>query len=297
MTNYLIAMLLGLVFSITFHLSRGMQQQGIKTLTYIKEKLQGKTPRFAWKEGKPKIYFCGIILSNSGIIWIVLAGKFAPASYFTSMYGLGLVAMLWYSNRILREKIDRWEYLGAVILMIGTVCIGIEGIFQPDFNYSDIRVDSVWWFVGIFTALSLTALVMIRNHQNLVLKSIVFGIFTGGMVSFDPIFKNIGQNLNQHSGLFPASISGWTIFLLSLVFTTSAFLVTQWGFTRNLRAAWLIPMHNSCYITFPIFVQIIALPGYKITYISGLGMLLILTGNLVMKFDEMKRLKKNFDIN
>lgn len=288
MIDYLVAMLLGLVFSITFHLSRVMQQQGIKTLTFIREKLNKKPLTLTWKEGKPTIYISGVILSNSGIIWVILAGKFAPASYFTSLYGLGLVAMLWYSNKILKEKIDKWEYLGAAILIFGTLLIGIEGIFQPKLNYADINLANIWWIVGIFLVLSIAALIRIRNHRNLIFKSIIFGMFTGGTVSFDPIFKGIGQNLNHHSGFFPASNLGWTIFLLSLVFTTSAFLVTQWGFAKNVRAALLIPMHNSMYICFPIFVQSLALPGYKINLLSILGMLLILTGNLVMKIDEMK---------
>ncbi|MCF7815333.1 MAG: hypothetical protein K9N09_12220 [Candidatus Cloacimonetes bacterium] len=293
MTNYLIAMLLGLIFSITFHISRGMQQQGIKTLTFIKDKLKGHQPSFSWKECKPNIYIFGIILSNSGIIWVILAGKFAPASYFTSMYGLGLIVMLWYSNKILKERIDKWEYLGAAILIIGTVLIGIDGIFQPKLNYAEIDLQTIWWFVGIFTTLSLFALILIRNHRNLVLKSIIFGIFTGGTVSFDPIFKGIGQHLHHNSSYFPVSSMGWTVFLLSLVFTTAAFWITQWGFSKNVRAALLIPMHNSIFIVFPIFVQLLALPGYKITYLSLVGIVLILAGNLVMKTDEMKRLKRN----
>lgn len=293
MINYLIAMLLGLIFSITFHISRGMQQQGIKTLTFIKERISGKTPSKSWKDCKPKIYIWGVLLSNSGIIWVIMAGKFAPASYFTSVYGLGLIVMLWYSNKILKESIDKWEYLGAAILVVGTILIGIEGIFQPKLNYSEINLQIVWWFVGIFVILSLLALLIIRNHQNQVLKSIIFGIFTGGTVSFDPIFKCIGQHFNYNSGYLPNSASGWFIFLLSLVFTTSAFWITQWGFSKNVRAALLIPMHNSIFIVFPIIVQLIALPNYKISYYSVLGILLILIGNLVMKTDEMKRLNTN----
>lgn len=289
MHNYLIAMLLGLVFSISFHISRGMQQQGIKTLSFIKNRiLQQKKPETNWQECKPVIYISGVILSNSGIVWVVLAGKFAPASYFTSMYGLGLIAMLWYSNKILKEKIDKWEIVGAGILMIGTVFIGIEGIYQANLNYADINLKIVWWFVGIFITLSLLTLLLIRNHRNLVLKSMIFGIFTGGTVSFDPIFKGIGQNLNHNSGYFPASSLGWIIFLFSLVFTTASFWITQWGFSKNVRAALLIPMHNSMFICLPILVQYFALPGYEISYITFIGMSMILTGNLVMKIDETR---------
>lgn len=281
-------MLLGLIFSITFHISRGMQQQGIKTLTFIKEKIGKKQPTLFWKECKSTIYIWGVILGGSGIIWVILAGKFAPASFFTSMYGLGLVAMMWYSSKILKEKIDKWEFIGAGILIVGTVLIGIEGIFQTKLNYTDIDLESVWWIVGIFTVISLFALIIIRNHKSQVLKSVIFGIFTGGTVSFDPIFKGIGQNLNHNPGFLPASSSGWTIFLLSLAFTTTAFWVTQWGFSKNVRAALLIPMHNSMYIGFPILIQLVALPGYKISYITVLGMLLILAGNLIMKLDEAR---------
>jgi hypothetical protein len=291
MINYLIAMLLGLIFSISFHISRGMQQQGIKTLTFIKEKFSRKTPTLNWKECKPAIYIWGAILSGSGVIWVVLAGKFAPASYFTSMYGIGLIAMMWYSSKILKEKIDKWEYVGAGILIIGTILIGIEGIYQPKLNYAEINLNAVWWIAGIFIAIAVSVLLVFRNIQNLILKSVVFGMVTGGTVSFDPIFKGIGQNLNHHTGFFPASSLGWTIFLLSLVFTTASFWITQWSFSKNVRAALLIPMHNSFYIGFPILVQLIALPEYKISFLTGFGLLLILAGNLVMKLNEAKATK------
>ena len=288
MINYLIAMLLGLIFSVTFHVSRGMQQQGIKTLTFIKEKISRKPTLLIWSECKPTIYLLGVILSGSGVIWVILAGKFAPASYFTSMYGIGLVTMMWYSSKILKERIDKWEKIGAGILIVGTVLIGVEGMLLPKLNYADINLQSVWWIVGIFTGISLIAIILIRNHGNLIIKSIVFGIFTGGMVSFDPIFKGIGQNLNHNPGFFPTSSLGWSIFLFSLVFTTASFWITQWGFSKNVRAALLIPMHNSLYIAFPIFIQLIALPGYKVSFITILGLFLILAGNLVMKLNEAK---------
>lgn len=288
MINYMIAMLLGIIFSITFHISRAMQQQGIKTLTFIREKFRKNPSSLSWKECKPTIYILGTILSGSGVIWVILSGKFAPASYFTSMYGIGLIAMMWYSNKILKEKIDKWEYLGAGILIIGTIFIGVDSILQPALNYADIHLHSVWWIVGIFTLVSLIALIGVRNKKNVVLKSVIFGIFTGGMVSFDPIFKGIGQNLNHNTGFFPASKLGWTIFLFSLIFTTASFWITQWGFSKNVRAALLIPMHNSLYISFPIFIQLAALPGYKISYITVIGLVLILAGNLVMKIDEAK---------
>ncbi|RLC47327.1 MAG: hypothetical protein DRI23_11465 [Candidatus Cloacimonadota bacterium] len=297
MVNYLIAMLLGFIFSVTFHISRGMQQQGIKTLTFIRAKFRKNPSSISWKESKPTIYLLGVILSGSGAIWVILSGKFAPASYFTSMYGIGMVAMMWYSSKILKERIDKWEIIGAGILIVGTVLIGIEGLFQPKLNYADINIQSVWWIVGIFTGISLIALIWIRNHGNLIIKSVIFGIFTGGMVSFDPIFKGIGQNLNHNSAFFPTTSMGWTIFLFSLVFTTASFWITQWGFSKNVRAALLIPMHNSLYIAFPIFIQLIALPDYQFSFITILGLLLILAGNLMMKLDEAKMISSNQEFN
>ena len=127
---------------------------------------------------------------------------------------------------------------------------------------------------------------------------IIFGLFAGGGGCFDPIFKGIGQNLNHNPGIFPGSSLGWTIFLLSLVFTTTAFWIMQWGFSKNVRAALLIPMHNSIFIGLPILIQLVALPGYKITFITVLGMLLILVGNLIMKLDEAKmNYKQNCVVN
>ena len=41
--------------------------------------------------------------------------------YFTSMFGIGLIALMIYSSRILKEKISKMEYIGAAILIIGAI--------------------------------------------------------------------------------------------------------------------------------------------------------------------------------
>lgn len=291
--NHILAMLFGIIGSIQIHISKCFQLHGIETLRHFKEdkkvsdtdediqsiylELENKKKKF-----KRHIYLSGIILSNSAFIWIMLANKYAPASYFTSMFGFGMIILLIYAGRILKEKVTHHAYWGALLLIIGMIFIGLNGTSGTDYRYT---ADMVKTTVLIISAvLIITAGLMFftrKKSPNII--SLTFGFSGGALACFDPLFKSIGQTYESVPGLLPNNLTGWIFFILSLFFTTSSFIVTQWAFTKNVRATMFIPIFNSVYILFPMVIMKLILPGFGFTIWGMAGIILIIIGMFIMR--------------
>lgn len=62
-----------------------------------------------------------------------------------------------------------------------------------------------------------------------------------------------------------------------------AFLVTQFGFARKVRASLLVPTDNAAFIGLPVVWQAFLLPNYRITQMTVAGLLLILSGGVAIQ--------------
>ncbi len=54
------------------------------------------------------------------------------------MFGIGLIALMLYSGIILKETDPPSQYLGALILTIGTLIFGFDGIFRPKMTMAGV---------------------------------------------------------------------------------------------------------------------------------------------------------------
>jgi multidrug transporter EmrE-like cation transporter len=284
MTNYILAMMLGIIGTVTIHLAKCFQRQGIH---HFKESLQDRSNGDASK--RSKTYLMGILLANSAFFFVIIANRLAPPSYYTSMFGFGLIVLMIYSDKILQEPIRVREYLGTTILVIGTVVLGVEGIRNPLEDFSTIRFPRVWMTLGFFILLAGPMLLYSLKRNNHILIGVVFGIITGATASLDPFFKGIGQYMGGSPGFLPSVGHGWFYFMISFLFSTAQFLLTQLGFLRKAHASVLVPIHNCAYIIFPILIQQVAVPDYSITILTGTGLALIVLGvALLHPLDKQK---------
>ena len=110
MKEPIFALIFGIIGTVLFHVGKSMQKQGIGFLSIIRKKISGNDA--AQKLSKSDIrhgflYLTGIILNNTLAFWIMLANLFAPSSYFSSMFGIGIIALMIYSRSILQEAITR----------------------------------------------------------------------------------------------------------------------------------------------------------------------------------------------
>lgn len=284
MTNYILAMILGIIGTVTIHLAKCFQRQGIQ---HFKESLQNRTKKHSSK--RSKTYLMGILLANGAFFFVIIANRLAPPSYYTSMFGFGLIVLMIYSDKVLQEPIRMREYIGTAVLVIGTFALGIEGIRNPLEDFSTIRFPRVWMALGVFIIIAGPMLFYSLKRNNNVLIGVVFGIITGATASLDPFFKSIGQHMGGSPGFLPSVGHGWFYFMISFIFSTTQFLLTQLGFLRKAHASVLVPIHNCAYIIFPILIQQVAVPNYSITILTGSGLALIISGvTLLHPLDKQK---------
>ena len=282
MSSYLLAMGFGILGSIQLHLAKCLQLQGISTVGSLK-RIYGVKKNIKTKGSTRNIYLLGIFLSNSGFFWILLANKYGPSSLFTSMFGTGLIFLMFYSQKILKENVNNITYFSALILTIGTILVGISSLNQNHLDMTLINAKLVFVLAIGFIILSAIIFLIYHHSTNPRTISTVFGFIAGGMASFDPILKGIGQNYHQASGLIPSHPKGWSIFMSSLFFSTLAFGVTQLGFYKKARATTFVPVFNSVYIIFPLLLQTFALPGFSFNWLMILGLILLITGLVGMR--------------
>ncbi|MHA1112477.1 MAG: hypothetical protein ACTSRE_15385, partial [Promethearchaeota archaeon] len=227
----------------------------------------------------------GVILNQIPFLWIMISNIFAPYTYFTSMYGIGLVLLLWYSHKYLKEAITKRKIIGAVILIIGTIILGVDGILRPELNMADINIISSSIFIGVLIVLAIIFVPLSIKTKSPFVIGIVFGIIGGSFQSLDAVIKGIGQSFGvEKAGFFPSNTIGWIIFLISFLSGTFSFLLSQIGFSKKTDASVQVPVANSSFIVIPILIQTISLPGYGVTVLMVLGVMIVVAGIILMQY-------------
>src|SRR6056297_2727626 len=153
-TPIIIVILMGVLYSTQLQISKAMERQYIDTYKIIKERLkkrkelkeQGKGEKIEKIPDEQKkifyLYIFALILNNTVVIYVWVAGTQpeVPKTYFTSVIGVGLIALLIYSYYVMKEPISKFEIIGATILIIGTIFIGIDSVNRGEINEENIKV-------------------------------------------------------------------------------------------------------------------------------------------------------------
>jgi len=289
MENTFIAMLFGIMGSALYHIGKSMQKQGIGFIRIAKNKIAKDTHGRGFSAAELKtgaIYLTGIIFNNSLAVWIMMANLFAPPSYFSSMFGTGIVALTIYSKKFLGETISVVRYLGIALLVSGTVILGFEGVCRIKMSMADVELGTVFIIVSVYVLASLLFMVASYRSSNALFIGLSFGFFSGGVASLDPVLKGIAQHYGGIPGFLPSTQTGWIIFIASFVFSTSSFLAAQVGFLKNSQASLQVSVSSCVYICFPIIIQGFALPAFRLTPVTFSGMALVVGGILLMLQDS-----------
>jgi drug/metabolite transporter (DMT)-like permease len=285
MSNSAMAMIYGIVGSVLFNISKGMQRQGIETLISIFPKKRNppdNEPR-ANSLKNITLYAAGFILNNSLGFFAILANRHAPSSYFTSMFGIGIIALMLYSGIFLKEPIHPLQYVGAFVLAAGTLILGYDGIVRENMTMASVNLPAAGIVIGASLLIGFFLLLFARRTRSLLVLGVIYGLFIGFAASLDPVLKGIGQNLGGGERYLPKLSLGWVIFLSSFLFATLSFGASQWIFSRGVRASVLIPSQNFAYIIYPIFVQAVTLPGFKLKGLTASGLFVTILGIVIMQ--------------
>lgn len=272
MTSPALGMLFGFINTATLHLAKGMQRHGIETLRWR------STPKAERSGGRAAIYVIGVVLNNMTAVWLVLANRFAPPAYATGMFGLGLVVLLFYSHVVLGEPVRGLNYAGAVIIMAGTALFAVHAAGSREIEMAHFDPLTVGLFSTVYVVATVGFVVFVQRSGRRVLLALAFGLLAGGMASLDPVLKAVGQSAAGESTVVPMVAWGWIPFLASFLLGGAAFVSVQYAFLKGADASAMIPIQSSVYVLVPVVVQLIALPGYRVTAMLVAGVVMILAG-------------------
>ena len=124
MSNNLIVISLGILYSTILHFTRSLQKLGIHSFDRLLANISGKTPHERLSRND-LIYILGIVLSNSCVVFVILAVRYGTIPFFTAMYGIGILSMLLFTRYVMHEKTSFHNWLGIIIIIIGSLLLGI----------------------------------------------------------------------------------------------------------------------------------------------------------------------------
>nr|MDO8083355.1 hypothetical protein [Candidatus Sigynarchaeum springense]MDO8119548.1 hypothetical protein [Candidatus Sigynarchaeota archaeon] len=259
------------------HIAKSMQRQGIEIYDQIRAKIRKEPLQIEGRVKKPFIYLAGVGLNNIEPIWLIIANFFgAYPSLVTSMFGVGLVVLMVYSVKVLHEHVNRRDATGAAIIIGGTLILGIEAFFRPEYAEEAINKVASYLFTIIFGLLAAVLMIVALRTKSIKNIGLAFGITAGGFGGQDIIFKMLGQQ-------DLSNVIGWFIFLSSFGIAFLAFLFTQLGFARKAPASILVPAYDTAYVLVPLLYQVLLLPGYEIWWTTVLGAAAIIAGIFLMR--------------
>jgi hypothetical protein len=281
LSGTLIASLIGLAATSQIHLSKGLQRLGIEGFSRRSRKGEAIS-----RTSLRHIYIWSLILNNTAFLWVLVANLYAPPAVYTSMFGFGLVVLMLFSERVLKEKVGTTRHIGAIMVALGTLFLGIAGnrnSLSDGSVMSVIDMDLFLLIVGSFFVIMVPLLISLRLWvKKPAFLSVITGLITGVSGACDPLFKAIAQHYGGRSGFIPDSPVGWIIFTVSFLFGGVAMGLTQIGFAWGGAATLIVPVHNMAMILWPLLILSLTLPGYAVSLAHIPGLFCIAMGMLLL---------------
>jgi drug/metabolite transporter (DMT)-like permease len=277
------AMLCGIADTTQLHLAKAMERQGIEIFDQIRAKIKNEHIEMEGKVKKPVIYLVGLVLNEIEPLWLVVANIFGSyPALVTSMFGIGLIFLMLYSVKVLKEPVTRREILGSIIIIVGTLILGFEAFFRPSYNSASVSVLNAILFTVTCAITSAIFVAIVLKTRNARVIGVIFGMVAGTFGGQDILYKLLGQSTGGQTSILPVDVIGWIIFLSSFGIGTVAFLMTQWGFARKAPASVLVPAYDSMYVLIPLLYQVLLLQGYAIWPSTIVGTAMIIIGVILM---------------
>jgi heme/copper-type cytochrome/quinol oxidase subunit 4 len=238
MNPVVIAIGLGILGTSVIHLSKGLMAYGLSS-----------KPRKA----KRLVYGLGILLNFTNPLWVVLANRFAPTPYYTSVYGFGLIPLLVFSYLVLHQGFSKTHLLSTAIIVCGTILLGysqviseVPSMYTPD-PTGIVIFASLWLLVMPLILVGMKSL-------RLPIQEVAFGLAAGGMAALDAVIKGVAQTSQIGSTYLPVTTLGWFLFLGSFLGALGAFVLIQWSYLRHCRPSIMGGVYDVSYTAMPLLL-------------------------------------------
>ena len=264
-------MAVGVAGTSTIHLSKGFMKLGVVRL---------QTPGSDRRAAKA-IYALGIAMNFTNPLWVIVANRFAPTVYYTSVYGLGLAALLVFSRLVLDEKLLRPQIVGVVVIALGTLAIGLSELSGEAVSLYGASYSRLLWFAGAWVVVSVVVAATMSGGR-LRIQELVFGVAGGGMAALDAVVKGVAQTGPEGSSFLPSSSAGWALFAVSFVGAAGAFGMIQWSFARSCRASMMGAAYTVTYVALPLLVTPLVVDSWSVRPGGYLGLVVLAAGTALV---------------
>ena len=285
-----IAMLIGVAGTSTIHLSKGVMKHGVELLRActISQPVAAEGAGTAavvlpgQRTEARMIYTAGVLMNFTNPVWVIIANRFAPTVYYTSMYGLGLVSLLLFSHFVLHERLDRRRLSGSLVVIAGTLIVGFSRFADPVpgmhlANRSLVLLIAAGWAV----AAPLAAL--LSGRASLTLQEVLFGLFGGGLASLEAVLKGVAQSGPAGSTFLPQTGANWWIFVVSFAGAAGAFAMIQWSYLRRCRVSIMAAAYDVSYVAIPLVLVAVAIPAEQLGLLSIVGLIVLAIGASIIQ--------------
>ncbi len=253
-----VAMLIGVLGTSVIHLSKGLMRHGI-----------GSGSRLA--------YTAGVLMNFTNPLWVILANRFAPTVFYTSMYGLGLLPLLFFSRAVLGEHLEQRQYRGISVIVLGTLLIGLGNLLGGKPSLYGANRGILLSVAGIWVAGAPVISRLIRRRAVRV-QEYVFGVAAGGLAALEAVVKGVAQAGPDGSTFLPQSASAWWLFGISFLGAAGAFGMIQWSYFRRCRASMMGSLYDVAYVTVPLLLTALLVEDAALGIWSIAGMVCLFVG-------------------
>jgi len=283
---------LGIIFSCVVHIGRSLQRMGIHSFDSFRNHISGQNQQQK-SSGKHTIYILGLLLTSLSVIFVILAGKFGTISFFTAMYGVGMLPMLLFTKYIMKEKTTVQNWIGIFVIILGCLFIGIAAVNSKAVNMGIVNTKYFIYTILVIAVITPVIINIGKKSGHVFKDAMANGLIAGLIASLDPLLKATGQNLSNAGGFLPSNLPGWLFFMLSFLATTVSLLITQFAYSRRVNASQFIPHFNVTFISMPIIIQIIILPDYFPSIFEIIGVITIIIGISVFSEKDLRLARKS----
>jgi drug/metabolite transporter (DMT)-like permease len=255
-SNFAIGILIGVFASVSLNLGKGVQRIGAETL--------GKGILKKWKENPEErrkiiIWLVGTLMTAIAAV-LQFAGQMflQPSSIFVALSGIGIIAVVLFAARIIKERIAPLQVIGIAIIIIGTTLLGIDyPIITEPLPSIDFAVYALVVTV-IATGLVVYSVKTKRGY------GIVFGSIAGLFNGFAAVATAFSVSTGEHD-LAASLLNVWL--LVSIAIGQCAFWTTQLAFKKGGNASLVVPAMSSFLIIVPfindVFIYRLPLGPYQ----------------------------------
>ena len=267
-------MLIGVAGTTTIHLSKGVMRLGIQQLQ------TARTHKRSTRRASA-MYALGVAMNFTNPLWVILANRFAPTVFYTSMYGVGLIALVVFAGVVLHERLHRNQLIGVAIVLVGTTLVGIGNLTGHMASlYTANRTVLVGFAIAWFVAAPLGSLVLRR--RSLGLQEVFFGIAAGGLAGLEAVVKGVAQAGAVQNTLLPTDSATWWLFGASFLGAAGAFGMIQWSYLRSCRASVMGSVYNVAYVALPLLLTVLVVQEATLGVWSIAGLLVLTAGVLAI---------------